>query len=118
MNLTSTISPEYDECPAYCFRRESSNGNFCENCDIKQAYDIFKECTLELLDERFGNDWKDTTFEELVITANRVINLEDDDRSEWSTVTETLFDVYIGQRNRIKRIEDWNFRQKIKNKDG
>jgi len=35
----------------------------------------------------------------------------------WSPTTEVLFDTYIDQRNRLQRIENWNYKQKMKNRD-
>jgi hypothetical protein len=115
--LLLDISPEYDECPTICFKRILDNGNFCDGCEVKIAKDIFKEESIEELDRRLGKNWVKYDFDYILNTVINITAIEDDDRSDWSIVTETLFNVYLSQRNRLKRVDDWNFKQRMKNKE-
>jgi hypothetical protein len=112
--LLADISPVYDECPSVCFKALKSDGEFCDACEIKVAKDIFKDETIQILDDRYGDDWKRFEFLDLLQSVIGIVNSEDDDKSTWSPATEVLYDAYLSQRNRIKRVDDWNYKQKMK----
>lgn len=115
--LLLDISPEYDECPTVCPKGMSENGGFCDGCDVKVSKDVFKEESIEELDKRLGIKWKEYGFDNLLMSVLSVTAIEDDDRTKWDITTETLFNVYLSQRNRLQRVDHWNFKQKMKNKD-
>lgn len=112
--MLGDISPEYDECPLVCFKKQSNGDDLCDGCEIKAAKDIFKEEAIHALDERFKDSWKKYGFDDLLLAVIAIVNSEDDDKTTWSPMTELLFDVYISQRTRLRRVDDWNYKQKLK----
>lgn len=115
--MLADISPEFDECPLVCFKKEGNGEDFCKSCDVKVAREIFQEEAIQVLDERFGDEWKIYPFDEILKSVISIINSEDDNKMTWSPTTDLLFDVYISQRTRLKRIDDWNYKQKIKRQE-
>jgi len=114
--LLADISPEYDECPLVCFKREGNGKEFCDGCEVKVAKDLFKEEAAQALNDRFKDKWKVYDLDHLLESVIGIVNSEDDDKTTWSPTTEMLFDVYVGQRARLRRVDDWNLKQKLKNK--
>lgn len=108
----------YDECPIVCYkiskRPEEKKDDFCGTCDIKIAKEFFEEETIKLLDERLGDSWKSYGFKNLYNQVRETFDIEPTD-PKISITAKSMVDILESEKNRQRRIEDWN-RKEAKDK--
>jgi hypothetical protein len=106
-------SPVYDECPGQCPEYGDERRTYCDNCPIGFARDAFKETTsTELAEmaekepagEKFGFDYLYQCLIDALIANDIPPDLV-------TMTTARLRGIIDGERNRIKRLKQWNKEQ-------
>lgn len=86
----------------------------CDGCPKQEERKAFQEAAEGYLDERLGDKWKRYGFDNLVEQVLDVLDVERASVSNLSLTTKTrkLLDIVENERRRMKRIDEWNARQK------
>lgn len=109
-----TINPIYDDCPNVCVQG-GRRTEYCDSCEILAARDSYKERAEEQLAEHAkenhgrGVKYDFQFLNRCVIDARTFEDLP----PERLTVTAAeMVRTLEGERHRIKRVRDWNEKQK------
>lgn len=103
------LNPQFDDCPGFCPSTGTERSDFCEGCDVKTERDNFRETCESVLSEMPGSRFGFDKLKQAVVDAM----LLDDLPFERQTVTTAkLRRIIEGERQRIRRLRDWNKRTK------
>lgn len=103
------LSPEYDDCPSICPYEGNDHNSFCAGCPRREAKEDFTTETVALLNERCEG-WERYGFENLHRQVLDALDLSESD--DLTQTAATCQKIIKGEKNRIRRIDDWNAKQK------
>lgn len=115
-NASLDLPPSYYDCPSWCPEKREKCEDFCNQCPVKAQEDEMKSELEESLDERVGEHWRKWGIDNLLKHVYEVSYLAEGNPDNWTVTTARLVNIYKGQQNRIKRIEDYNREQSRKQK--
>lgn len=102
-------SPVYDDCPSHCDIDNKPRATFCEGCPIGILRDEYQTDVETELGDMPGNRYGFDYLNECVIN---VITLPPIDRRSLTLNTARLLEIVDQERGRIRRVQDWNKKQK------
>lgn len=114
---SADLPPAYYDCPGWCPENRESRETPCGQCPVEaQEREMLGELEATL-DERLGERWKEWSIDSLLAHVYKVSYLADKPDDMWTATTARLVGIYKGQQNRLERIDDYNRRQAVKQKN-
>jgi hypothetical protein len=109
--------PAYDECGEICGKTGEPLNDYCQGCDMKEAQDDFKEVCIAELEKRLpAGEWKAYGFNALLRSVLDVLKFEGLAAENQTARVGKLVSALEYQRGRMRRIDDWNEKQKANKK--
>jgi len=105
------LSPEFFDCPIDC-----EHGEQCEALELETA---FREKLTERLDDRCEGWQSNFSLTYLINLVREIASIASDDltRPKQTLATSRLVSVWNNEKERARKIDDWNDKQKRKNKN-
>lgn len=107
------ISPEYDQCPEICGKGNKVTYGFCSECPQREAKEVFRETTIDFLNQHCGDRWERYGFDNLYSQVRDAFSL--DAKTDTLTLTAaSCARIIADEKQRQQRIDDWNRREQEK----
>lgn len=107
------LPPNFDNCPSYCPDSKERLFSLCATCPKRELSDGFREACEGYLNERIGEGWKRYGFNTLHRTVLDTLDL-DRNGGELTTTASRCVAILQSERDKMRRIDEWNQRQKTK----
>ncbi|HEX8637941.1 MAG TPA: hypothetical protein VF692_07765, partial [Pyrinomonadaceae bacterium] len=91
---------------------ENVLNGFCEDCPVKEFERALEAEAVETLEERCQGKWQKYGLQNFQRAVLDVINLEETDKRKWTVKTGVLLNILQSERNRKRRVWEWNNRPK------
>ncbi len=110
-----SLPPKFYNCPNWCGDKQKKLPDHCQACPVQVADKEFRAETIQLLDKRIGDEWKQYDFDSLVNTVYQVSSIAEKDDSDWTVQTARLVGIFQGEQAKRQRTVNFNSNQASKN---